>query len=88
MLILECSQGCDGRTDGRKDDGGITISLCNFVGEGIIKVTTWTGLKVLLPYMYSAWLIVFKGQVNIYFSAILFWQKQVTFDEMMMSYVY
>jgi hypothetical protein len=31
--------------------------------------------------MYSEWLIVFKGQVNIYFSAILFWQKQVTFDE-------
>ena len=44
-------------------------------------MTTWTGLKVLLPYMYSEWLIVFKGQVNIYFSAILFWQKQVTFDE-------
>jgi hypothetical protein len=31
--------------------------------------------------MYSEWLIVFKGQVNIYFSATLFWQKQVTFDE-------
>jgi hypothetical protein len=41
-LILECSQGCDGRTEGRKDgrtDGSITISLRNFVGEGIIK--TW-----------------------------------------------
>jgi hypothetical protein len=32
MLILECSQGCYGRTD-----GSVTISLCNFVGEGIIK---------------------------------------------------
>jgi hypothetical protein len=30
MLILECSQGCYGRTD-----GSITISLHNFVGEGI-----------------------------------------------------
>jgi hypothetical protein len=32
MLILECSQGCYGRTD-----GSVTISLCNFVGEGIKK---------------------------------------------------
>ena len=32
MLILECSQGCYGRTD-----GSVTISLRNFVGEGIIK---------------------------------------------------
>ena len=30
MFILECSQGCDGRTD-----GSVTISLRNFVGEGI-----------------------------------------------------
>jgi len=38
MLILECSQGCYGRTDGRKEgrmDGSVTISLLNFVGEGI-----------------------------------------------------
>jgi hypothetical protein len=33
MLILECSQGCYGRTD-----GSVTISLRNFVGEGIIKI--------------------------------------------------
>ena len=33
MLIIECSQGCYGRTD-----GSVTISLRNFVGEGIIKV--------------------------------------------------
>ena len=32
MLILECSQGCYGRTDGWTD-GSITISLHNFVGE-------------------------------------------------------
>ena len=31
MLILECSQGCYGRTE-----GSVTISLRNFVGEGII----------------------------------------------------
>jgi hypothetical protein len=32
MLILVCSQGCYGRTD-----GSVTISLRNFVGEGIIN---------------------------------------------------
>ena len=32
MLILECSQGFYGRTD-----GSVIISLRNFVGEGIIK---------------------------------------------------
>jgi hypothetical protein len=32
MLTLECSQGCDRRTD-----GSVTISLRNFVGEGIIS---------------------------------------------------
>jgi hypothetical protein len=44
MLILECSQGCYGRTDGRthgrtdgRTDGSVTISPRNFVGEGIIK---------------------------------------------------
>jgi len=38
MLILECSQGCYGRTDGQKEgrmDGSGTISLRNFVGEEI-----------------------------------------------------
>ena len=56
MLILECSQGCygrkDGRTEGRKDgwkegrtDGSVTISLRNFVGEGIKK--TLNVLKVV-----------------------------------------
>jgi hypothetical protein len=36
MLILECSQECYGRTNGRTD-GSVTISLRNFVGEGIIN---------------------------------------------------
>ena len=36
MLILECSQGCYGRTD-----GSVSISLHNFVGQGIIK-QQWT----------------------------------------------
>jgi len=38
MLILEFSQGCYGRTEERTDgrkDGCVTISLRNFVGEGI-----------------------------------------------------
>ena len=34
MLILECSQGCYGRTT----DDSVSISLRNFVGEGIIKI--------------------------------------------------
>ena len=33
MLILECSQGCYGRTE-----GSVTISLRNFVGEEIKKI--------------------------------------------------
>jgi hypothetical protein len=49
MLILECSKGSYGRTDdgrteerteGRKEgrtEGSVTISLRNFVGEGIIR---------------------------------------------------
>jgi len=37
MLILECSQGCYGRTD-----SSVTISLRNFVGEGIKNVFTLT----------------------------------------------
>jgi hypothetical protein len=41
MLILECSQGCYGRTD-----SSITISLRNFVGEGIISVDTIPVLPV------------------------------------------
>ena len=40
MLILECSQGCYGRTEVQKEgrtDASVTISLRNFVGEGIKK---------------------------------------------------
>ena len=59
MLILECSQGCygrtDGRTEGRKEgrtdrrtngrtDGSVNISLRNFVGEGIAKNATMSEL--------------------------------------------
>jgi hypothetical protein len=35
MLILECSKRCYGRTD-----GSVTISLRNFVGEGIKRKIT------------------------------------------------
>jgi hypothetical protein len=42
MLILECSQGCDGRTEGR-----VTISLRNFVGEGIIKLVPQGNITVV-----------------------------------------
>ena len=45
MLILECSQRCYGRKEGRKEERkeertegrSVTISLRNFVGEGIEK---------------------------------------------------
>jgi len=47
MLILECSQGCYGRMDGRRTDGSVTISLRNFVGEGIKKQTVH-GQPILL----------------------------------------
>ena len=42
MLILECSQGCYRRTHERKEgpDSSVTISLRNFVGEGI-KIQFW-----------------------------------------------
>ena len=79
MLILECSQGCygrtdgrtegrkegrkDGQTEGRKDgqtdgrtDGSVTISLRNFVGEGITKNATMSELVlnfyILLMYYH------------------------------------
>ena len=44
MLILEFSQGCYGRTD-----GSVTISLRNFVGEGIIR-TNHIPCKVTRTY--------------------------------------
>jgi hypothetical protein len=57
MLILECSQGCYGRTD-----GSITISLRNFFGEGIIKWTYQQNLiemsTTIIPQYWSEWVIV------------------------------
>jgi hypothetical protein len=53
MLILEFSQGCDGRTE-----GSVTISLRNFVGEGIINVQTiqdGSGDKISLSVLYYIW---------------------------------
>ena len=41
MLILECTQGCYGRTEGQTD-GSVTIPLCNFVGEGITNLPKMT----------------------------------------------
>jgi len=46
MLILECSQGCYGRMD-----GSVTISLRNFVGEGITRATQ----SVAYPLAYKIW---------------------------------
>jgi hypothetical protein len=41
MLIIECSQGCYGRTN-----SSVSISLRNFVGEGIKKSCMWSITKV------------------------------------------
>ena len=65
MLILECSQGCYGRTDGRKDertDGSVTISLRNFVGEGIISKQLISGEKTTCLYEPAA---SFRKQTNV-----------------------
>ena len=45
MLILECSQGCY-----RRKDGSVTISLRNFVGEGIINYCHSFFLRSLLAW--------------------------------------
>ena len=55
MLILECSQGCCGRTD-----GSVTISLRNFVGEGIKRryliesciILVWL---TIIKYLHVCW---------------------------------
>ena len=47
MLILECSQGCYGRTD-----SSVTISICNFVGEGIN--ITMTVIRVVMVMVFNA----------------------------------
>ena len=57
MLILECSQGCD-----RQTEGSITISLHNFVGEGIINVQTiqdGSGDMISLSVLYKVIFSIF-----------------------------
>ena len=53
MLILECSQGCYGRKD-----GSVTISLRNFVGEGIIKKPGEAFYTTLFGIIISSRLII------------------------------
>jgi hypothetical protein len=70
MLILECSQGCYGRTDGWKKDGRMegrtdgsvtnTISLRNFVGEGIIKGNAKYSIITMIRLQY-----VDKGKLSV-----------------------
>jgi hypothetical protein len=69
MLILECSQGCYGRTDGRKEgrtDGSVTISLRNFVGEGIINIgkkntcVSTTTLALILSAYIKVFIVIFE----------------------------
>ena len=68
MLILECSQGCYRRTDGRKDgrtDGSVTISLRNFVGEGIISLAQVQSGRSVVFSWYSGFLYQKKLTVTI-----------------------
>jgi len=54
MLILECSQGCYRRTD-----GSITISLRNFVGEGIINHSlTYSNIISLCEKLLNAYFLI------------------------------
>jgi len=62
MLILECSQGCYGRTD-----DSVTISLRNFVGEGIntrflYQIGCW--IVLYLNYFNKTWIVcsLFKAK--------------------------
>jgi hypothetical protein len=55
MLILVFTRMLpkDGRTDGRKEgrtDGSVTISLCNFVSEGIIRLEIYVLIKEFSQY--------------------------------------
>ena len=65
MLILECSQGCYGRTD-----GSVTICHHNFVGEGIKKLiflmeTIVFGFKYIKNILLQQFIIYF-GQILIH----------------------
>jgi hypothetical protein len=60
-LILECSQGCYGRTEGNRTDGSITISFCNFVGEGIKSSFNF---KMVSDTKYGVWLEDIKRNFN------------------------
>ena len=54
MLILECSQGCYGRTD-----GSITISLRNFVDEGIINHSlTYSNIISFCEKLLNAYFLI------------------------------
>ena len=55
MLILECSQGCYGRTD-----GSVTISLRNFVGEGIITHVQFLCSTCRQLVQYIAWGLLYS----------------------------
>ena len=50
MFILECSQGCYGRTD-----GSVTISLRNFVGEGMKRTKRQTMVNKTLHKKTKDW---------------------------------
>ena len=84
MLILKCSQGCYGRTD-----GSITISRCNFVGEGIkilkkmkIELTINTdGKRFQYHWFFVGWIFISRVCCSFSYSKInviiwySYWQR-------------
>jgi hypothetical protein len=69
MLILECSQECYGRTEGRTD-GSVTISLRNFVGEGIIRkiyIPIFDCIASIIDECYSRNSPKLLNHLNVYF---------------------
>jgi hypothetical protein len=79
MLILECSQECYGRTEGRTD-GSVTISLRNFVGEGIIRkiyIPIFDCIASIIDECYSRNSLKLLNHLNPDFSVSMLWAFDV-----------
>jgi hypothetical protein len=75
MLILECSQGCYGRTD-----GNVIISLRNFIGEGIIKwwiFLAWTKFFQWLSGFITFTLEMKQFHLLLFFCFLSIWSHQI-----------
>jgi hypothetical protein len=73
MLILECSKGYYGRTD-----GSVTISIRNFVGEGIINVSVKGQLRMDDPEKLATLGTQDKNTTQYVLDTIISNQTQIT----------